>query len=237
MSIVSRIATRLRRHPAVFDLAKSVHRTVIRPSKYTGELDYWKMRHEEEGGRFVNDEDEPFMRSLLGDTEIDGRVVADFGCGPRGSLAWAADRAHCIGIDILIPRYLAAFEDDLARHNTTYVGCTEQTIPLATASVDVLMTINALDHVFDLDAMCAEMIRIVKPGGTLAGLFNLHEPPTVTEPQTLDEPLLERALFHAFEPNSRCLAIPDKDRSAKPPTAPEGYEGPVSLMWRGVRRG
>ena len=66
--------------------------------KNGGELSYWKSRFEIDNGQFKNSH---YKRLMLGmaneqtDGLVKGKIVADFGCGPRGSLTWPAP--HCCG--------------------------------------------------------------------------------------------------------------------------------------------
>ncbi len=50
---------------------------------------------------------------------------------------------------------------------------------------DIVFTINSFDHTANPDAMAAEILRIMKPGALFAASFNLYEPATPCEPQTL----------------------------------------------------
>ena len=58
---------------------------------------------------------------------------------------------------------------------------------------------NSLDHVNNLDKMAGELLRILKPGGHLLGSFNLNEPSTECEPQTLTEEILNEKLLRHFK--------------------------------------
>lgn len=182
-------------------------RKVLRPvralfrSKHDAEMQHWRNIHREHGG-FLNDWYRTLMLGMAresGDSFIAGKVVADFGCGPCGSLAWAKRAAAAIGIDVLVPQYFAAFPRDMRAHGMTYLTSTERDIPLPARSVDVMFTINALDHAANLAAMCDEICRVLKPGGRLCGTFNLNEPATSTEPQCLTEELLDRVLLGRFD--------------------------------------
>ena len=167
-------------------------------NKYDAELDYWKSVFKIEK-EFRN---EHYKRLMLGiaDEKDDSfwkeRVVADFGCGPRGSLFWTDSPKIKIGIDALIPQYMREFE--LRSHNMIYVTSNENCIPLPNDYVDFLCTINSLDHVENLDMMIKELLRILKKGGKLIASFNLNEQRTTTEPQTLTEELLNEKLFGFF---------------------------------------
>lgn len=171
--------------------------------KHRAEISYWRARHRTEGGRLANDHYRRLMLAMAAEADeafLTDRVVADFGCGPRGSLAWVPSARLRIGIDVLASRYADAFPNDIRSHGMLYVTSTEQRIPMPDACVDVMFTLNALDHCRNLDAMCREIVRVIRPGGQLIGSFNLHEPPTAAEPQTLTEELLDELLLHRFRP-------------------------------------
>ena len=90
--------------------------------------------------------------------------------------------------------------------------------------------------------ICAELLRILKPGGTFIGSFNLNEPPTVTEPQTLTPEVLDQHLLRFLELKSR-RQVPRGESSAyehffsaTPAKAPAADA--VQVLWvRGVKRG
>ncbi len=154
--------------------------------KHVAELHYWKRRESLSGGRLPNDWYEHRLLSLTDHEDgsfLAGKVVADFGCGPSGSLCWATEAKQRIGIDVLADVYRRAF--DLSAYGYEFVTCDERSIPLGSDSVDVLFTINAMDHVNDFAGMSGELLRILKPGGSFYGSFNLDEEATETEPQVL----------------------------------------------------
>jgi hypothetical protein len=60
--------------------------------KYAAEVAFWRTFLEESGGRFSNDHYRTLMLAMAGRNDAEfvrGRIVANFGCGPRGSLCWA----------------------------------------------------------------------------------------------------------------------------------------------------
>jgi SAM-dependent methyltransferase len=76
---------------------------------------------------------------------------------------------------------------------------TEKVIPLPSDFVDVMFTLNAIDHVDNFSAMCSEIIRVLKPGGFFIGSFNLEELPSPCEPQQLDEKKIKDNLLSKLE--------------------------------------
>jgi SAM-dependent methyltransferase len=167
--------------------------------KYRAELAFWERYREECGGVLPNLHYRGLMLGLAGEHDegfLRGRVVADFGCGPCGSLAWVEAARERIGIDVLADAYQVFSTAD---HGMRYVRCDERRIPLPDASVGVLFTVNALDHVSHLQSMCQELLRILAPDGAFYGSFNLHEPRAACEPQTLTWPALERYLLRHLQ--------------------------------------
>ena len=171
-------------------------------SKHEVELGYWKKVYREAGGKFSGAHYKTLMLAMADETDdsfLSGKVVADFGCGPQGSLSWIKSSSCKIGIDILAAKYWEQFPLALNRQQMVYLTSTEEHIPLPDGFVDVLFTINALDHVANLEQMSREINRIIKPGGLLIGSFNLNNPPTKAEPVSLTEDLLRQKLFAGFE--------------------------------------
>ena len=77
-----------------------------------------------------------------------------------------------------------------------FVATTEKSIPLLDESADIVFTANALDHCRDPFAMLCELERCLKKNGIFIGVFNIGEPPTLTEPSALrEETLLEQLVF------------------------------------------
>ena len=181
--------------------------------KYDGELGYWKDKFEAEGRRFQNTHYEKLMLSIAEENDdkfLDGKNVADFGCGPRGSLAWTDSPAVKLGIDVLSKDYLENFGDELINHGMIYVTSSESKIPIPDEFVDCLFTINSLDHVNKLREMTGELLRILKRGGTLLASFNLNEPCTVCEPQTLTEDLVKNVILQYFDIESYRMSYKDE---------------------------
>jgi SAM-dependent methyltransferase len=186
--------------PFLRPVVKSAVIRMLPPTvKYEHELAFWNHEWEQEGRCFQNDYYKDTMLAMAQESDdsfLTGKIVADFGCGPRGSLVWAKSARLRIGIDVLTEVY-SRFE--IRNHDMVYVESSEKRIPLPSGYVDVMFTLNAMDHVADLDAMCAEIRRVIVPGGTLIGSFNLDEEPTLCEPQTLTEAQVKESLLKHFD--------------------------------------
>ena len=188
---------------------RPVYSSLVRPDKYKESLKFWKSRLEIDGDFFVNSRYRQLMLGMAGeesDRFLEGKIVADFGCGPRGSLVWARAARLRIGIDVLATRYADMFKSNIISHGMIYLNSSESVIPLPSGFVDVMFTLNAIDHVDDFGLMCDEIIRVIKPGGEFIGGFNIGEPPTVCEPQMLTEEIIRDKLLGRFEIESYRLA-------------------------------
>lgn len=170
--------------------------------KNVSELSYWQGRLEVDNGTFNNSHYKKIMLAIAEESDdefLRGKVVADFGCGPRGSLAWLDSALLRIGIDVLADRYADEFTDNITAHEMIYLKSTERVIPLPSEILDVMFTLNAIDHVDNFSIMCAEVIRVLKPGGLLIASFNLEEPASPCEPQQLNEKIIKENLLNNLD--------------------------------------
>jgi ubiquinone/menaquinone biosynthesis C-methylase UbiE len=112
-----------------------------------------------------------------------GRRVADVGCGPHGLIEHISARQR-IRVDPLMLQYLPLRRPPEPR--LSYVPTGEalaamgEALPLASASVDVIICFNALDHMCNPQAALAEFRRVLRPGGSL--LLMVHTFPAWTKP-------------------------------------------------------
>lgn len=116
---------------------------------------------------------------------FDGKVVLDIGSGPLGFPdAVAAQAAVSISVEPLARRYDEA--GLLLDSNAVYLDCGAEAIPLTSASVDVVISRNNLDHVDDPLAVIAEVKRLLRPGGTFILNVDVDHTPSVTEPHRIE---------------------------------------------------
>ena len=182
--------------------------------KWARELSYWASRWEAEGGHLRNGHYQRLFVAMAGEESqefLRDKTVADFGCGPRGSLVWAEPARVRIGIDVLSSSYLRF---GIARHPMCYVCSTEDCIPLPSEYVDILFTLNAMDHVNNFATICAECLRILAPGGSFIASFNLDHPATPTEPQVLTEQQVYECLLKHLRVISYRIAAPGPPEDA-----------------------
>jgi SAM-dependent methyltransferase len=208
----------------------------MKHAKYDAEIAFWRSRYEIDKGWFGNDHFQRIMLRMAGEPDssfLNGKVVADFGCGPRGSLVWASSAALRIGIDVLADRYADEFTTNITAHGMVYLKSTERVIPLPSDLVDVMFTLNAIDHVDDFPTMCSEIVRVLKPGGLFIGSFNLEEPPAVTEPQQLSEQAIKEHLLSRLELQSYRTfgGSPDDQYALDFHGSPSYQPGNVGYLW------
>ena len=88
-----------------------------------------------------------------------------------------------------------------------YLKSTEKIIPLPSDFVDVLFTLNAIDHVNDFPAICSEIIRVIRPGRLFIGSFESqrtveHHRRSAAAMRHIDVQLLDRL----NDPSDRTIA-------------------------------
>jgi len=136
-----------------------------------------------------------------------GRRVLDIGCGPFPNLL-AFTNCTRFGIDPLIAPYAAAgFPLKRWSHDFTYLAARAEAIPLPAASIDAVISVNAIDHVDDFAQVAREVQRILCPGG----FFRMHvhyHPRTVFEPMELDDAIFLQ--HYAWLPGLRKLSQSDR---------------------------
>jgi SAM-dependent methyltransferase len=104
-----------------------------------------------------------------------GRRVADIGCGPYGLIHYLDGAPQRIRVDPLLPQYGSRMALSGCQLSLAAMG---EAIPLASASVDVIICFNALDHMRNPSAALAEFRRVLRPQGTL--LLMVHTFPAWT---------------------------------------------------------
>ena len=167
----------------------------LSPSKSAAELEFWETYVEESGVAPETEYYREFMMRMGNITEqsfFDDKICLDIGCGPKGSLTWLHNARAAIGLDPLVEQYRRF---GIGQHRMLYLSCAAEQIPLLSDCVDVVFSMNSLDHVDDVIRACLEIRRVLKRGGYFLGSLNLDEPPTPTEPWTLTEDFLREHLF------------------------------------------
>ncbi len=188
----------------IFNFLKRIARNTIKIvlRKDGGELAYWQYCFRQEDGEFKNDH---YQKTMLAMAERDNneflrnKIVVDFGCGPRGSLLWAKEANLRIGVDVLVDQYAERFRSNIIAHDMIYVKSTETTIPLPSDFADIVFSLNAMDRVNDFAKMCAEIYRILTPGGEFICSFNLEMPKSMYVAQKFNQSHIKNTLGNHFK--------------------------------------
>ena len=112
-----------------------------------------------------------FQRFEVSPEEFSDRTIADVGCGPWGIVTGSSkfldentdSKNHLvIGIDPLIDFYLDTVKLLPDKENVKLIKSKGEDIPLEDESVDVIFSLNALDHVENYEVVLKEINRILK---------------------------------------------------------------------------
>jgi ubiquinone/menaquinone biosynthesis C-methylase UbiE len=164
-------------------------------TKLVSELDFW-VGCRATWGQFNGPHFEEVYRSFFGlsDEKFSNKRILDIGCGPLGTLEWIKDAELCIGLD---PLALAYRQFGTASHSMTYVAAESERIPFPSNYFDFVSSFNSLDHVDRLQPVLKEIERVIAPGGTFLLITDIHDAPTVNEPQAFGWEIAD--MFPGFE--------------------------------------
>ncbi len=127
------------------------------PAQYDDLVDAWW----DEGGAFAALHWLARARAQLVPPAARGAVLVDVGCG-GGLLAPHVGGYRHVGIDVSDSALRVA-----RTHGVTPVRADAARLPLRDGVADVVVAGEVFEHVTDLDAVVAEIARVLRPGGTL----------------------------------------------------------------------
>lgn len=136
-------------------------------------------------------------RKYLEDLELlpqtfDGMKLLDIGSGPMPSATcFSGCRIYCL--EPLLAKYLEIGYPLHYYENVTFIHGPSERIPVEAKFFDAAISVNAIDHVDDIESTASEMKRVLKPGGLLRMHVHYHLP-TECEPISLNDDLI-RVLF------------------------------------------
>jgi SAM-dependent methyltransferase len=120
-----------------------------------------------------------------------GKRILDVGCGPMPSATCFAG-ADLFCLDPLIDKYLVVGFPIHLYGNVKFVQGYSESIPVENDFFDVVLSVNALDHVDDFEASATDIKRVLKDDGWV--IFHLHfHPPTQNEPLELSDERVSKA--------------------------------------------
>lgn len=114
-------------------------------------------------------------------------------CLARGTLEWSKDSMARICIDPLADKY---GQLGGSNHSMIYIRAVAEHIPLPDNSMDIITSINNFDHVHSPSQSAAEIHRVLKPGGKLLIIVEIHDEARKCEPNAFDWSLLK--MFHGM---------------------------------------
>lgn len=95
---------------------------------------------------------------------LEDKSVLEVGCGPMG-VVYFVPGAVRVGIDPLAREYVSSL--NFATRGVHLLAGVGESLPFATATFDVVIIGNVLDHVARPDETLAEIRRVLRPGGVL----------------------------------------------------------------------
>jgi SAM-dependent methyltransferase len=99
--------------------------------------------------------------------------VLEVGSGAHG-LIFFLGLANAVGVDPLADIYPSLFPEWQRRAKT--LRAYGEALPFETASFDLVLSDNVIDHAENPDAILAEIARVLRPGGVLYFTVNVHHP-------------------------------------------------------------
>ncbi|MFY0651321.1 MAG: class I SAM-dependent methyltransferase [Cyclobacteriaceae bacterium] len=162
-------------------------------------------------------QEKKYILDLELDSEVfRGKRVLDVGSGPLPS-AQVFEGCELYCLDPLIPKYLeAGYPMHIYDQNVRFAYGHAENMPFPENFFDVVISVNALDHVDDFKSTANEINRVLKKDGNLR--FHLHyHSPTITEPLVLND----NVVAEAFQWAQSFRKINQK-QSKTGYTAPEG---------------
>ncbi|MBV9009819.1 MAG: methyltransferase domain-containing protein, partial [Verrucomicrobia bacterium] len=95
------------------------------------------------------------------------KTVLDLACGEGFGSALLAQTAHqVLAVDISEPTIIAA-SDKYRRENLKFVVGSATKLPIETASMDIVVSFETIEHVAQQHTMLEEIARVLKPDGVL----------------------------------------------------------------------
>lgn len=98
------------------------------------------------------------LRAFLAEYEPIGGSILDLGCGEQPFRRMFSDAAQYVGLDIP-----SGFGMSHSHHNLLLFDGSK--IPIRSASIDLVLATEILEHVNDVQRLLSEVMRVLRPGG------------------------------------------------------------------------
>jgi len=141
------------------------------------ELHWWRLYlQRQKPGDYLSAK-RAYWRRVLHEARLtvpDGAAVLDAGCGPAG-IFMVLDDCRVDAVDPLLDQYeyqLPHFSRSAYPWVRFHTGLLEEYD--VRSSYDFVFCLNALNHVADLQAAAAHLVRAIRPGGTLVLSIDTH---------------------------------------------------------------
>jgi len=161
------------------------------------------------------------------------KTVIDIGCGPTGRLS-AMEWSHVIGIDPLWGEYEKMPGAIKEPYRTVYACEAEKHLEELDGTADLVVSLNAIDHCRDPEAVLRNMATYCKAGGTMLLSTDVQDGVITTDPmhptrattRTIDDWMLQCGMDVVAKDHSQ--AFPDRDVIGRTGAWMPGWSGGVT---------
>lgn len=120
--------------------------------------------------------------------------LLDIGCGPNPS-ALCFVKCQIYGVDHLLNDYrLLGYPLDDYPKRYHFISAKAETMPFLDGYFDAVISVNAIDHVDNLEKTAKEIRRVLRPGGMFRMHVHYHQP-TLNEPIAISDRVFRRNFY------------------------------------------
>jgi SAM-dependent methyltransferase len=137
-------------------------------------------------------QEQKYLQDLMLTKDVfSGKKILDIGSGPIPS-ATVFEGSDLYCLDPLIGDYIKIGYPIHYYKQTKFVCSNSENIPIEDSFFDVVISVNAIDHVNDFMKTASEIKRVLKPEGKLRMHVHYHKK-TRAEPMELNDKIMENA--------------------------------------------
>ena len=123
----------------------------------------WSLLGKDECGPYKEMSEWLMKRFHFRKDEFKDKVVVDIGCGPTGRLEWL--EGSFVAIEPLGTALRRLPWAHMEKYHKIYDQPAEKRIDELVGKVDMIFSLNCLDHAYDLEAIISNVAAYLKPGG------------------------------------------------------------------------